>query len=67
MLRYSSALDSDRATTDITLTGTIIRTGITTGRTMATPTTDLIIGTVATVTTVTNVIIATIIGTNLKE
>jgi hypothetical protein len=42
---------------------TIIRTGITTGRTTATPTTGLIIGTVATVTTVTIVIIAT----NLKE
>jgi hypothetical protein len=52
-------LASDRATTDITPTGTIIRTAIT-GRTMAT--TGLTIGTAGTVTTVTTVTII-IIGT----
>jgi hypothetical protein len=59
MLKSSSALASDRATTeDITRMGTI-RTVLIIGRTMATPTTGLIIGTAATGTTV---IIATISG-----
>ena len=62
MLKSSSALASDRATTeDITRMGTI-RTVLIIGRTMATPTTGLIIGTAATVTTATTVIIATITG-----
>jgi hypothetical protein len=59
MLKSSSALASDRATTeDITRMGTI-RTVLIIGRTMATPTTGLIIGTAPTGTTV---IIATITG-----
>ena len=61
MLTSSSALASDRATTeDITRMG-IIRTVLITGRTMATPTTGLT-GTADTVTTGTTVIIATITG-----
>jgi hypothetical protein len=56
MLKCSSALGSDPATTDIILMGI-------TGRTMATRITGRIIGTVATATTAT--IIATITGTNL--
>jgi hypothetical protein len=59
MLKSTSRLGSDRAITDITPTGTIIRTAIT-GRTMAT--TGLTIGTAGTVTTVTTVTII-IIGT----
>ena len=54
MLKSTSRLASDRATTDITPTGTIIRIVITV-RTMAT--TGLTIGTVGTVTTVTTVTI----------
>jgi hypothetical protein len=62
MLKCSSALALDRATTeDITRMG-IIRTVLITGRTMATPITGLIMGTAATVTTATTVIIATITG-----
>ena len=64
MLKSFSALGLDRATTDITLMGTILRIVITIGQTMAT-TIDLTIGTAATVTTVIT-IIATI-GTNLTE
>jgi hypothetical protein len=51
MLKSTSRLGSDQAITDITLTGTIIRTAITGRRT---------IGTVGTVTTVTTVTIITI-------
>ena len=54
MLKSPSALGSDRATTDITPTATIIRIVIT-GRTMAT--TGLITGTAGTVTTATIVTI----------
>ncbi len=62
MLKSSSALVLDRGTTEgITRMG-IIRTVPITGRTMDTPTTGLIIGTAATVTTATTAIIATITG-----
>jgi hypothetical protein len=64
MLKSSSALALDRATTeDITRMGTI-RTVLITGRTMATPTIGLIMGTAGTVTTDIIVIIATIMGIN---
>ena len=59
MLKCSSVLGSGRAITDITLMGTIDRTGVTL-------TTGLTIGTEATVTTATT-IIATIIGINLRD
>ena len=67
MLKCTSALGMDfRATKDITLTGTIIRTApiihtaltTTISHTIA-PTIGLIIGTVATVTTTTTIIIIT--------
>ena len=58
MLKSPSALGSDRATMNITLMDTIIRTGIPiTGRTMATLTTGLTIGMAGTVTTATIVTI----------
>jgi hypothetical protein len=58
MLKCTSELGTDfRATTDITLMGTIIRTALT-------PTISLIIGTVATVTTTITTII--IITTTIK-
>jgi len=67
MLEFTSALGLGRVTTDITLTATIIRTGmVIIGRTMATPTIGLTIGTGAIVTTATTVIITTI-GTKLAE
>ena len=57
MLKFTSALGSDRATTeDITLTATIIRTVITTGRTGATPITGRTTGTADT-----DIITATIV------
>ena len=64
MLKFPSALELDRVTTDITLMGTLIRTVITTGHIMATPTTDRTIGTVGTVTTAT--IVTTTIITDTK-
>ncbi len=65
MLEFTSALGLGRVTTDITLTATIIRTGmVIIGRTMATI--GLTIGTGAIVTTATTVIITTI-GTKLAE
>ncbi len=66
MLKCPSALGSDRAIMDITLMGTILRTG-TTGRTMATLTTGLTIGMAGTDITATTVIIATITGIKLTE
>ena len=60
MLKCTSVLGSDRAIMDITLMGI-------TGRTTATRITGRIIGTVATVTTATTVIIDTITGTKLTD
>ena len=59
MLKSSSVLGSDRATMDIILMDTIIRTGTTT--------TGLTIGMAATDITATIVIIDTITGTKLRE
>ena len=60
MLKFTSALGSDRATTDITLTATIIRIGITTGRIGVTPITGRTTGTADTdITTATTVTIIT--------
>jgi hypothetical protein len=68
MLKSSSVLGSDRATMDIILMDTIIRTGITiTGRTMVTLTTGLTIGMAATDITATIDTIDTITGTKLTE
>ena len=67
MLKFSSALGLDRGTMDITLTGTIIPTGLITGRTMATLITGRIIGMADTDITVITVIIGTITGTKLTE
>jgi hypothetical protein len=64
MLKSTSALGSDRVTTDITLMGTILRTVIITGHIMATPTTGLTTGTAGTVTTAT--IVTTTIITDTK-
>lgn len=66
MLKFSSALGSDRGTTDITLMGTILRTGFT-GRTMGTLTTGRTTGMADTDITATTVIIDTITGTKLTE
>jgi hypothetical protein len=62
MLRSTSALGSDRGITDITRMVIIIRTATTTGRTMATPTTGLIIGTAGT-----DIITATIVITTITD
>jgi hypothetical protein len=51
MLKFTSVLGSDQATTDITHTGTTILTVITTGRTGVTPITGRIMGTEGIVTT----------------
>jgi hypothetical protein len=67
MLKSFSALGSDRATQDITLMDTIIRTGPITGRIMATLTIGHIIGMAATDITATTVIIDTITRTKLTE
>ena len=68
MLKSTSALDSDRATMDIILMDTIIRTSTTTtDRTIATLTIGLTIGMAATDITATIVIIDTITGTKLTE
>ncbi len=68
MLKSSSVLGSDRATMDIILMDTIIRTDTTTtGRTMATLTIGLTIGMAETDITATIVIIDTITGTKLTE
>jgi len=68
MLKSTSALGSDRATMDIILMDTIIRTGTTTtDRTIATLTIGLTIGMAATDITATIVIIDTITGTKLRE
>jgi hypothetical protein len=77
MLMFTSALGSDLAiTADITLMGTIIRTGIITGRTIATlttdliatPTTDLTIGMGdANVITATTVILTTVTGNEVTD
>ena len=63
MLMFISALGSDLAiTADITLMGTI-RTGIITGRIIATPTTDLTMGMGdADIITATTVILTTVTG-----
>ena len=67
MLEFTSTLGLGRVTTDITLTAIITRTDmVITGRTMATPTIGLTIGTAAIVTTATTVIITTI-GTKRTE
>jgi hypothetical protein len=66
MLKCTSVLGSDRAIMDITLMGTILRTG-TTGRTMATLTTGLTIGMAGTDITAITVIIDTITGTKLID
>jgi hypothetical protein len=64
MLRFTSALGSDLAiTADITLMGTIIRTGIITRRIIATLTTDLTMGMGdADIITATTVILTTVTG-----
>ena len=64
MLMFTSALGSDLAiTADITLMGTIIRTGIITGRIIATLTTDLTMGMGdADIITATTVILTTVTG-----
>ena len=68
MLKSTSALGSDRATMDIILMDTIIRTSTTTtDRTIATLTIGLTIGMAATDITATIVIIDTITGTKLRE
>ena len=68
MLKSTSALGSDRATMDIILMDTIIRTSTTTtDRTIATLTIGLTIGMAATDITATIVIIDTITGTKLTE
>jgi len=58
MLKFFSALGSDPAITDITLMGTIIRTGPITGRIIGMADTDII---------ATTVIIDTIKGTKRTE
>jgi hypothetical protein len=67
MLKSSSALGSDQATMDITLTGTILRTGTITDHTTATLTTGRAIGMADTDITATIVIIDTITGTNSEN
>jgi len=62
MLKFPSALGSDRATTeDITLTATIIRIGLTIGRIGVTPITGRTTGTADTVIT------ATIVTTTITD
>jgi hypothetical protein len=69
MLRFTSALGSDLAiTADITLMGTIIRTGIITGRIIATLTTDLTMGMGdADIITATTVILTTVTGNEVSR
>jgi hypothetical protein len=64
VLKSSSVLGSDRATTDIILMDTILRTDIIIGRTMVTLTTGLTLGMADTDITATIVTIATTTGTN---
>ncbi len=64
MLKFTSAYGSVRAITDITLTGTIIRTRITPGLIIA-PITGRTIGTAAIVITAIIIVIPIVTGTSL--
>ena len=65
MLEFTSALGLGRVTTDITLTVTIIRTVITTGRTGAIPITGRTTGTAGTDITTATIVTITIIDTKV--